>query len=254
MGLFDSIKKKLTPSTAVGLLTGGVGGGITGFTANKITNGGTDKMLNGIGVGDLLLGKKAKDINPDEIANQIRNTQSKGVNELNTALDTPSADIVRQQLEVGKKSLLTGAQDARRNAQKMIAQRGLQGSSLGLATNRTIDQNTNKSLATMNAAAPGLIRDQQIKDATTRIGVGGINQGGINFNTIEGQRSGGVLGFASALAPTAGTIAGAVYGGPAGAAAGSKIGTGIGGALGQQQNPNQGAYNPNSYSMGNYNF
>jgi hypothetical protein len=43
----------------------------------------------------------------------------------------------------------------------------------------------------------------------------------MNFNKIEGSRSGGLLGYASALAPLAGTIGGAMMGNPAaGAAAG----------------------------------
>jgi hypothetical protein len=35
---------------------------------------------------------------------------------------------------------------------------------------------------------------------------------------------------------------------------GNQMGQGMGQAMAKQQNPNQGAYNPNSYSMGNYQY
>lgn len=164
------------------------------------------------GIQDMLLGKKSKDIGPDAIANQIRETQSKGIGELNAALDTPAENIVRQGIESQKKGLLTSAQDARRKAQEMIARQGLKGSSIGLGLNRSIDQQLGDSVADLNAREGGLIRNQKLQDAATRIGVGGINQGGINFNTIEGQRSGGLLGIASAVAPVAGGIGQAMGG------------------------------------------
>jgi len=160
-----------------------------------------------ISLGDALLGKKAADINPDAIADQIRATQGKGITELNSALDAGGGgDIVRQQAEQAKKSVLTSAQDARRNTQMMMARSGLKGSSLGLAANRSIDQDTGRDLASINAQIPRQVRNQQIQDAQTRINVGGVNQAGMNFNTIEGQRSGGALAIAGQLAPMAGSI------------------------------------------------
>lgn len=201
--------------------------------AQSLTFGQVDtKGVNGLGgFDDILLGKKSKDINPDAIANQIRDTQSRGIGELNAALDTPSADIVREQVTRQKTGILSSAQDARRNAQKLIAQRGLGGSSIGLGLNRSIDQQAGKDIATVDAQMPGQIRDQQIKDSITRIGVGNVNQSGMNFNTIEGQRSGGIMGIASALAPAAGTVIGGMYGGPVGAAAGGQVGGGISSAF-----------------------
>jgi hypothetical protein len=215
--------------------------GIAGATAGQIDTDGVNLSAFGgkdISIKDLMMGKKAKDINPDDIANQIRATQSKGLTELNSALDTPSADIVRAGADSAKKSILSSAQDARIRAQGLMVRTGLKGSSLGLASNRSIDQATGNDIANVNAALPGQIRDQKIKDAMTRANAGGINQNGINFNTIEGQRSGGVLGYASALAPLAGTVAGFAVGGPAGGAMGSQVGQGMSQGFNKIQKPN----------------
>lgn len=101
---------------------------------------------------------------------------------------------------------------------------------------------------------PALIRDQSIQDAKTRIAAGGLaNAGNIQFQDVEGRRSGGILGIASSLAPLVGTIGGAMAGGPAGAAVGGQLGGSIGSSLAPTP-AQQGAYNPNKYSMGNYNF
>lgn len=207
MGLFDKVKKTFSGITKNPTnLRNYADLGVQSLTFGQADS----KGINGIGsFSDVLLGKKAKDINPDPVSNMIRATQMKGIGELNSALDTPADQIVNRQVEQEKKGVLTSAQDARRNAQRTIAQRGLQNSSLGLGVNRSIDQAAGKDIASINAGKEGLIRNQKIQDASTRIGVGGINQAGINHNTIQGQRSGGVLGIASALAPLLGSAAGA---------------------------------------------
>lgn len=177
-------------------------------------------------ISDVFLGKKAKDISPDAIANQIRATQSKGLGELNSTLDKSNAEnVVGLQSAQQVKGVLSSAQDARRNAQKLMAQQGLKGSSLGLSSQRSIDQQTGKEVASIQAQLPGQIRDQKLQDAQARIQAGGINQNGMNFNTIQGQRSGGILGVASSLAPLAGAVGGAMMGNPrAGVAAGQGLG------------------------------
>lgn len=207
-----------------------------------------------------LNGKKQPDIKPDDIATSIRKMQERGALELGQALDTPADQVIGEGIERQKKGILSSAQDARRNAQRLMAQRGLAGSSLGLAQNREIDQQAGENIANLNAQAPGMIRDQRIKDAQTRIQVGGIGTGaGINYNTIEGQKSGGMLAMAGALAPLAGTVIGGIYGGPVGAAAGNQVGQGIGGMMQPKPQPSQeilgsNNYSPNKYSMGNYNL
>ena len=228
MGLFDKVKKGFNSSLGLGK-----NNDLFNIGAAVMTGGASELVAKSEkgGISDILLGKKAKTINPDAIANQIRDTQSRGIGELNAALDTPSADIVREQATRQKTGVLSSAQDARRNAQKLIAQRGLGGSSIGLGLNRSIDQQAGKDIATIDAQMPGQIRNQQIQDATTRIGVGNVNQSGMNFNTIEGQRSGGILGIASKLASVAGMVAGGMAGGPAGASVGGQVGGGISSAF-----------------------
>jgi hypothetical protein len=222
MSAWDNLKSK-AKSTFNGVKNGVSKGGAIGGIAGGV--------LGKEGLNDLLMGKKAKDINPDAIANEIRNTQSLGLKEFNAALNKPSADIVREQVTREKAGVVSGAMDARRNAQRMMAQTGLKGSSIGLALNRSIDQNATKDMSTIDARIPGAIRNQEIQDATTRINAGGINTSGMNFNKIQGNRSGGLLGYASALAPLAGTIGGAMTGSPQGAMMGNQMGQGVGQAL-----------------------
>ena len=230
MGLFKNFTKKANSALGLGknndLLRVGAGvitGGASELAYRSESKGGLAGSLK-----DTLLGKKAKDINPDDIANQIRATQTQGLGELNAALDQGGGGaIARQQNALEQKGVLTAAQDARRNAQRMMAQTGLKGTSLGLSSQRSIDQAAGKDLSAINAQLPGQIRNQAIQDAQTRIGAGNINQNGMNFNTIEGQRSGGLLGIASALAPLAGSVAGGMMGGPAGAQMGGAAGQGL---------------------------
>lgn len=205
MGFFKNIAKNPF-KTIAGAGIGSAVLGPAGMAAGALLGSGNGGKIGG-SITDMFLGKKAKDIRPDAIANEIRSTQSMGLKELNNALnDSSGENTVRLQNAQQTKGILSSAQDARRNAQKLMAQRGLSGSSLGLSSQRSIDQQAGNDLASVQAQLPGQIRDQKLADAQTRIQAGGINQNGMNFNTIQGQRSGGVLGIAGQLAPMAGSI------------------------------------------------
>lgn len=208
---------------------------------------------------DILLGKKQGGYSADAISGEIRNAQGqgiasaqKGLGEVNKVLDTPSENIVRQQSALQEKGILSSAQDARRRAQQLMAQRGLQNSSLGLSSDRSITQNQGAQLGAVRAALPGQIRNQQIQDAQTRMSAGqGLFAGlggsqGIRFQGQEGQRSGGLLGIAGSLAPVAGMIAGGMAGGPVGASIGGSLGSSVGQATKQNQ------YGQNVYSGSSY--
>lgn len=209
MGIFSKVKKtvKSLAKNPTNLRS------IADLGVQSLTFGQADTHgINGLGsLDDILMGKKAKDIPPDQIADMIRASQMKGIGELNSTLDAAKPeDLVNQQVNLQKKSILTSAQDARRNAQTMMARTGLKNSSLGLGLNRSIDQDTGSQVASLNASVPGMIQDMKINNAAKRINLAGLGTGaGINYDTIEGQRSGGIMGIASTLAPLAGTAAGA---------------------------------------------
>lgn len=227
--------KSIAKGAGIGSLLG-VGGAITGG------------LLGGSGanVKDFLLGKKKGGFSADEIAGEIRRVQGKGIltaeqglEKLNKAMETDADSIVKQQAAQQQKGVLSAAQDARRRAQQLMAQRGLKNTSLGLASDRSITQQAGAQNASLNAQLPGMIRNQRITDAQTMQqgglgtfgGLGGSS--GVRFHAQEGSRSGGLLGVASALAPAAGAIAGGIFGGPAGASMGGQLG----GALGSAAQP-----------------
>lgn len=218
--------KKIAKGAGIGSLLG-VGGMVTGG------------LLGGSGanVKDFLLGKKKGGFSADEIAGEIRRVQGKGIltaeqglDKLNKAMEVDADSVVREQAARQQQGILSSAQDARRRAQQMMAQRGLQNSSLGLSSDRSITQQAGAQNASLNAQLPGMIRNQRIADAQTMQqgglgtfgGLGGT--AGVRFHGQEGSRSGGVLGVASALAPLAGTVAGGIFGGPMGAQMGGQFG------------------------------
>jgi len=200
-----------------------------------------------------LLGKKKGGFSADEIAGEIRRVQGKGIltaeqglERLNKELETDGGELAgaqyRKGLEAQKTSVVTAAQDARRRAQQMMAQRGLKNTSLGLAADRSMTQEAGKQMGTIQSQysnIPLIQRQQRLAEAQmlqqagqgTFGGLGG--SAGVRFHGQEGSRSGGLLGIASALAPAAGAIAGGMFGGPPGAMMGAQAG----GALGQAVRP-----------------
>lgn len=224
--------KKVLKGAGIGSVLG-LGGAITG----GILGGG------GGAVKDFLLGKKKGGFSADEIAGEIRRVQGKGIltaeqglEKLNKAMETDADSIVREQAARQQTGILSAAQDARRRAQQMMAQRGLKNTSLGLASDRSITQSVGEQNAALQAQLPGMIRNQRIADAQT-LQQGGLGtfgglggSAGVRFHGQEGSRSGGVLGVASALAPLAGTVAGGIFGGPMGASMGGQLGGAIGSA------------------------
>lgn len=199
---------------------------------NATLGGAVTSALGGKGLTDMLLGKKGGAIRPDEIAGQIRATQSQGLGDLNKALSTPADQVVREQFARQQQGMISAAADARRNAQQLMAQRGLQNSSLGIRAARGATQQLGEQSAALDAQLPGAIRQQAIQDAQTRMNAANALAGtGVRFQGQAARRSGGLLGIASSLAPLAGTVAGAAFGGPAGAAIGSKLGSGLGSAM-----------------------
>jgi len=209
-------------------------------------------LFGGGAASDLLLGKKQGGFSADAIANQIRAAQAqgiasaqKGLGSLNQALDSTNADqLIRAQAAKQQSGLVSAAQEARRSAQALMARRGLANTSLGFRAERGATQDLARQSSALQAGLPAAIREQQLADAQLRMQAGsGLfgNLGGaqgIRFQGQPGQRSGGLLGFASAIAPLAGTVAGASMGGPAGAAVGGQAGQGFSSLFRSKQNPN----------------
>jgi hypothetical protein len=205
----------------------------------------------GASVKDFLLGKKKGGFSADEIAGEIRRVQGKGIltaekglEKLNKEMETDGGELAAQQyrkgLEQQKTGVLSAAQDARRRAQQMMAQRGLKNTSLGLSSDRSITQDVGKQMGTIQSQysnIPLVQRQQRLADAQIMQQAGQGTFGnlggtaGIRFQGQEGSRSGGLLGVASALAPAAGAIAGGIFGGPMGASAGSQLGGAFGNAV-----------------------
>lgn len=226
-------------------------GGVAGKVVDplNLTKGKASALFGGAGLEDLLMGKKTGGISKDAIAGQIRGAQAQGIatattglGALNKALDAKGGEqVVREGFARQQQGLVTAAQDARRKAQQLIAQRGLGSSSLGLRAERSAQQQLGQQNAALQAQMPGAIRNQLLQDAQTRMQAGSGLFGslggttGIRFQSQPGQRSGGLLGTAAALAPLAGTIAGGAFGGPGGAAIGGQLGGSLSGALKSQQ-------------------
>lgn len=232
--------KKILKGAGIGSVLG-VGGALTGG------------LLGGSGanVKDFLLGKKKGGFSADEIAGEIRRVQGKGIltaekglEKLNKELETDGGDLAAAQytkgLEKQKETVLTSAQDARRRAQQLMAQRGLKNTSLGLAADRSTTQEAGRQMSGIQSQysnIPLIQREQRLNEAQmlqsgglgTFGGLGGAS--GVRFHGQEGSRSGGLLGITSALAPAAGAIAGGIFGGPMGAGMGAQAGGAIGGAL-----------------------
>jgi hypothetical protein len=223
--------KKSISKISKGDISGVTDLGLQSITAGQVSTSG----LGDGEIGGLLNPKSAKvgGSSADAIAGMIRETQAKGLNDLNNALNTPADQIIREQAARQSKGVLSAAQDARRRAQTLMAQRGLKNSSLGLASDRSITQNLGEQQAQIQASIPGQIRNQAINDANTRINAGGLGTtAGIQWKDVAPtkQAGTGLLDIASGFAPLAGSIAGGMFGGPAGAMAGGQIGGAIGSA------------------------
>lgn len=220
-----------------------------------VTGGQVDtEGVNGFGsFEDVLYGKKTK-TDADDVAKMVKAGQARGISDFNRTLDGANPEaMVKLEAETAKKGILASAQDARRNAQRVMAQRGLQNSSLGLAQNRTIDQNAGREIASVNAGIPGAITDKALMLNKERISQGGLGASNpIQWNT-ETNRRGGMLDLAGKIAPIAGMVAGLP-------SIGSALGSGAAAASAASSAPvtsgSTGLRLPtqSNYSMGTYKF
>lgn len=186
---------------------------------------------------DLLLGKKSE--GSAASYSELDPMQKKAMGIYGRELDDLSiksdpAAIAKSQIAQQERGIRSGAQDAQRQAQQLVAQRGLGRSSVGLNAILGVNRDLNDRIFANRSLETGLANQYQNQFANDRINRLGALSGGINstLNTrmYTPEVKGGVRG-GGLLAPIlgiAGTALGAKYGGPAGAAAGYQVGSGIG--------------------------
>jgi hypothetical protein len=176
-------------------------------------------------VSNLIKGKKVT-TPADAIAADLKDLGRKGVGIQKRGLGylkdyDPTAGIT-QGIERQKSMIAGGVDDARRKMNKMSAQRGLGGSSVGIGAVLGAEERAADKIRALDASKAGALSQARLSGAKNLMGVGkGLvsQRGPIRMNAVT-KRKGG-------YGKLIGTAAGAAIGGPAGA----QIGSGIGGAL-----------------------
>lgn len=208
-----------------------------GKTVKSVAGGGL------IGQGkDLLFGKKEAGTAGGFVSSDLSAEQNAALGQYNKLLDTDTQTLANSQInaqttglrraaEVQEAGARQAAQDAQMNAQKMVAQRGLGNSSVGL--NAVLNQSRGLSekigdiranefsqRAQIEAQQPMLAYNLKTQNLATA--TGGINN--ILGTRERFYQQGTAGGRKGGLAPLVGAAAGAYFGGPQGA----QIGMGLG--------------------------
>jgi len=228
---------------------GKIAGGFVGGIPGMIVGGAAEKKG---GLKDLLFGKKDQgtpdkffqfDPRSRETARLAGDVQRSSLNQYMKASDSvnamdPQAMATRQMGSMINQAT-GGAQDARRRARDLVAQRGLGGSAAGLGAIINSDQGYNRQVQSIRAGRS----DLENQALAQKLGlIGNIGQGAGNIMTQAGQhnvfqqgrtatgkRGGGLANLAMAAG---GAYLGGMAGGPQGAAAGMQMGSGMGSLLG----------------------
>jgi hypothetical protein len=188
-------------------------------------------------VGNILFGKKSKPIPEDEFVSEIRNqqrqalrSQLEGLGNLKEAQKVDPTQQVTAQVARERAALRGGADDARRITRDTIAQRGLQGSSIGFGQQRAITQRFGEQSATLQASIPERVQNIRLQRAQALINAStGILRSQdlpIRFQGTPGGKRGG--GLFNVLATGAGAAIGGLAGGGQGVAGGAQAGSSIG--------------------------
>ena len=227
MGKALNVAANVVTGGTVGFNDGKLGGGVV---TNAVGLGGVADKI-GSTLTDGLLGKKDPGT-PDEVIDLAdpngRALQSRALNEYGQFLNQDTKQLAANQTQLQANQIRQNAEDGTMQAQKMVAQRGLGNSSVGL--NAILNQKAGVAdkLGANTAAEIGLAN--QMKQQNLNFATGGINQilGEQGQSKIfkQGQASQGRQG---GLAPLIGGAVGAYVGGPAGA----KVGMGLGQAATQ---------------------
>jgi hypothetical protein len=171
---------------------------------------------------DILLGKKGKATK--DSYTQLDPLQQKALGQYGSILDNNTDQVAENAIAGQENQIRASGADAQRNAQDLVAQRGLGNSSVGLNAIINSNKNMGDQIGAARAMLPGLRQEMKLNNLN-----GATN--GINsiLNTRmfkQGQAAGPRTG---GLAPLLGAGLGAAFGGPAGAS----VGMGVGNAMTQ---------------------
>ena len=226
---------------------GRVAAGVTTFGMSEVANEATGGGIYGsgsniLGLKDILRGEKDKGV-PDKMialdpslrkaTEAARAGQFQGAGLYNKELTRLEGvdpnEIARLQQVKGEKALGAQSADEQRRAQQLVAQRGLNRSSVGLNAMINAGEGARDGVAELRSNQP-LMQEQAAlaKTQSVNAATGGLNSilnaQGASRDYMQGRtggkRSGGLLSLA-------GAAAGAYYGGPQGAAAGQQLGQGL---------------------------
>lgn len=203
--------------------SGGIGGAIKGAVLGPMgatTLGGLGAAKSS-GVSDLLFGKEAKAQKSGYLP--LDQTQVKALGKYNTLMDTDTKNLAEGQVNRNEAAIRTGGDDATRQAQSLVAQRGLGNSSVGINAILNQKRDMGEKIASNRALLPSLQYDMNLKNLNASTdGIQSILGSRIyQQGNPGGQKQGGIAGLL-------GAGAGALYGGPQGAMAGYSLGNSIG--------------------------
>lgn len=185
-------------------------GGKKGGVLGSVSSGAT-------GLGKLIFGKKDPGIADRFIP--LDPIQEKALGQYGNMLNTNTDGLAGKMIADQERMIRTGAQDAVRKTNQLMAQRGLKNSSLGLGAITGITRDMGDKIGEVRSRLPGLqydLKTQNLNNATNGL-QNILNSRTFIQGTPGGQRTGG-------LAPLIGAGIGGAYGGAGGAQAGLGIG------------------------------
>lgn len=173
------------------------------------------------GISNLLFGKEVKAQKSGFMP--LDQTQVKALGGYNKLLDQDMKGFADQQIAASERGIRQGGEDATRQAQQMVAQRGLGNSSVGLNAILNQKRDMANQIGANRARLPGLQYDMNLANLNSATkGIQDILGSRMYQNgTPGGQRSGGIAGIL-------GGAVGAKFGGPQGAMAGYQLGNSLG--------------------------
>lgn len=180
---------------------------------------------------DVLFGKQMEEdpLDPEvrKFYQDGRDMQVRGMHGLEAMYNKDPTESVRNQATLEQNQAMGGIEDQKRRIRELVAQRGMDRSSIGFAQEQSAQRMGNQQIANIKLSIPERIRQLKISNQQGIMNAGG----GLNaYNTspIKTQTVGGLL-------PMAGAAAGAIIGKgkPGSAQAGMGVGQGIQGMYNQ---------------------